>query len=143
MKTVAILRANCCHTASILVVDSCKQICCKWKKTSENIPDYFSFKYGNISLNRESLLLPVILSDTCKEYKEYRAATTSPCTMKPFHTWIRFGGKDRPGFVRMERIDVMCRKARKYISKIEKNKDDKNDNKNNLTVWDTLGWVKE
>ena len=63
--------------------------------------------------------------------------------MKSFQTWIIFGGKDRPGFVRMERIDVMCRKARKYISKIEKNNDDKYDNKNSLTVWHTLGWFKE
>ena len=40
-------------------------------------------------------------------------------------------------------MDVERRKVRKYISKKEKNKDDKNDNKNNLTVWDRLGWVKE
>ena len=31
--------------------------------------------------------------------------------------------------------DVKRRKARSYISKIQKNKDDKNDNENNLTVF--------
>ena len=40
-------------------------------------------------------------------------------------------------------MDVKQRKARKDISKKEKNKDDKNNNKNNLTIWNRLGWVKE
>ena len=40
-------------------------------------------------------------------------------------------------------MDVKQRKARKYISKKEKNTDDKIDNKNKLTIWDRLGWVKE
>ena len=29
------------------------------------------------------------------------------------------------------------------MSKIKKNKDDKNCNENNLTVWEMLGWTKE
>ena len=56
-----------------------------------------------------------------------------------FHTRVRFRGKDRPGFVWKEKMDVKRRKARNYISKIQKNKDDKNCNENNLTVWDRLG----
>ena len=32
-------------------------------------------------------------------------------------------------------MDVKRRKARSYISKIQKNKDDKNENENNLTVF--------
>ena len=51
--------------------------------------------------------------------------------------------KDRPGFVWKEKMGVRRRKAKKYIQKKEKNKDDKNDNKNKITVWDSLGWVKE
>ena len=39
-------------------------------------------------------------------------------------------------------MGVRRRKA-KYIQKKEKNKDDKNGNKNKITVWDRLGWVKE
>ena len=34
-------------------------------------------------------------------------------------------------------------KGKKYIQKKEKNKDDKSDNKNKITVWDRLEWVKE
>ena len=56
---------------------------------------------------------------------------------------IRFRGKDRPAFVWKEKMDVKRSKAKKYIQKKEKNKDDKNDNKNKITVWDRLGWVKE
>ena len=37
-------------------------------------------------------------------------------------------------------MDVKRSKAKKYIQKKEKNKDDNNDNKN---IWDRLGWVKE
>ena len=148
------MRANCCHSVSILVHDSCKQICCKWKKTAENIPDFVFYEYGNIFFNRESLNLPVILGSVLfvffwflffgfRYMERIERRIYGPRTVKSFHTWIRFGGKDRPGFVWIKRIDVTSRKARKYISKIEKNKDDKNDNKNNLTVWDTLGWVNE
>ena len=56
---------------------------------------------------------------------------------------VRFRGKDRPAFVWKEKMDVKRSKAKKYIQKKEKNKDDKNDNKNKITVWDRLGWVKE
>ena len=58
-------------------------------------------------------------------------------------SYIKLGGKDRPGFVWKEKMDVKQRKARNYILKIQNNKDDKNDNENNLTVWDRLGWTKE
>ena len=84
-----------------------------------------------------------LVLDTWKEYKKYREANLGPRTVKSFHTWIRFGGKDRPGFVWKEKMDVKRSKAKKYIQKKEKNKDDKNDNKNKITVWDRLGWVKE
>ena len=40
-------------------------------------------------------------------------------------------------------MEVKQSKAKKYIQKKEKNKDDKSDNKNKITVWDRLGWVKE
>ena len=105
-------------------------------------------------MKRESLLLFVILGsvffstfnflsfvlDTWKEYKEYREANSGPRTLKSFHTRVRFGRKDRPKFVWKEKMDVKRSKAKKYIQKKEKNKDDKNDNKN---IWDRLGWVKE
>ena len=84
-----------------------------------------------------------LILDTWKEYKQYREANPGPRTLKSFHTWVRFGGKDRPGFVWKEKMDVKRSKAKKYIQKREKNKDDKNDNKNKITVWDRLGWVKE
>ena len=87
-------------------------------------------------------LLSLVL-DTWKKYKQYREANPGPRTLKSFHTWIRFGGKDRPGFVWKERTDVKRRKAKKYIQKKEKNKDDKNDNKNKMTICDRLGWIKE
>ena len=84
-----------------------------------------------------------LVLDTWKGYKEYREPNPGPSTVKSFHTWIRFGGKDRPGFSWKERTDVKRRKVKKYIQKKEKNKDDKNDNKNKMTIWDRLGWVKE
>ena len=56
---------------------------------------------------------------------------------------VRFRGKGRSAFVWKEKMDVKRSKAKKYIQKKEKNKDDKNDNKNKITVWDRLGWVKE
>ena len=40
-------------------------------------------------------------------------------------------------------MGVRQRKAKKYIQKKENNKDDKNDNKNKITVWHRLEWVKE
>ena len=70
-----------------------------------------------------------LVLDTWKEYKEYREANPGPRTLKSFHTWVRFGGKDRPGFVWKEKMDVKRSKAKKYIQKKEKNKDDKNDKK--------------
>ena len=60
--------------------------------------------------------------------------------------WIRFGGKDRPGFVWKQRTDLKERKAKKYIQKKkrkEKKKDDKNDNKNEMAICNRLGWIKE
>lgn len=51
--------------------------------------------------------------------------------------------KGQTRFFWKEKMDVKQRKARKDISKKEKNKDDKNNNKNNLTIWNRLGWVKE
>ena len=75
-----------------------------------------------------------MILDTWKEYEEYREANPDPRTVNSFHIRIKFGGKDRPGFVWKERMDVKRRKEKKYISKKENNKDDKNDNKNNLTV---------
>ena len=56
-----------------------------------------------------------LVLDTWKEYKEYREANPGPRTVKSFHTWIRFGEKDRPRFVWMEGKDVKQRKAKKYI----------------------------
>ena len=84
-----------------------------------------------------------LVLDTWKQYKEYREANPGPRTLTSFHTSVRFGGKDRPGFVWKEKMDVKQRKAGNYISKIQKNKDDKNCNENNLTVWDRLGWTKK
>ena len=40
-------------------------------------------------------------------------------------------------------MEVKQSKGKKYIQKKEKNKDDKSDNKNKITVWDRLEWVKE
>ena len=58
--------------------------------------------------------------------------------------WFQIdGGEDRPGLAWKETTNVKRRKAKKYIQKKEKNKDDKNDNKNKMTIWDRLGWVKE
>lgn len=51
--------------------------------------------------------------------------------------------KGQTRFFWKEKMGVKQRKARKDISKKEKNKDDKNNNKNNLTIWNRLGWVKE
>ena len=67
-----------------------------------------------------------LVLDTWKEYKEYIEANPGPRIVKSFHTWRGFGGKGRPGFVWKEKMDVKRRKARNYISKIQKNKDDKN-----------------
>ena len=58
-----------------------------------------------------------LVLDTWKEYKEYREANPGPRTLKSFHTWVRFGGKDRPGFVWKEKMDVKRSKAKKYIQK--------------------------
>ena len=71
--------------------------------------------------------------------QRYREANPGQRTLKSFHTWVRLGGKDKPGFVWKEKMDVKRRKARNYISKIQKNKDDKKCNENNLTVWNRLG----
>ena len=51
--------------------------------------------------------------------------------------------KKKPGLAWKETANVKRRKAKKYIQKKEKNKDDKNDNKNKMTLWDRLGWFKE
>ena len=56
---------------------------------------YFSSTFNFLSL----------VLGTSKEYKEYREANPGPHTAKSFHTWIRFGGKDRPGFVWKERTE--------------------------------------
>ena len=67
-------------------------------------------------MKRGSLLLFVILGKW-KEYKEYREANPDPRTLKSFHTWIRFGGKDRAGFVWKEKMDVKRSKVKKYSQK--------------------------
>ena len=74
--------------------------------------------------------------------RRYREANPGPRTLKSLYTWVRLGGKDKPGFVCKEKIEVKQSKAKKYIQK-KKKKDDKNDNKNKTTVWDRLEWVKE
>ena len=84
-----------------------------------------------------------LVSDRWKEWKEYREENLRPRTVKSFRLWIRFGGKDRPGFVWKEMLDVKWSKARNCISKKQKNKDHKNDNENNFTIWNRLGWTKE
>ena len=73
-----------------------------------------------------------LVVDTWKEYRQYREANPGPRTLK---SWVRFGGKYRPGFVWKEKMDVKRSKAKKYIQKKEKNKDDKNDNKNKVSQW--------
>ena len=81
--------------------------------------------------------------DKWKKYKEYREPNPGPRTLKSFHTWVRFGRKDRPGFVWKEKMDVKQSKAKKYIQKKEKNSDDKNNNNYKITVCDRLEWVKK
>ena len=123
-----------------------------WKRSRISFPVNMELFF-----NLESLLLIVILGIVHFLYfwliffgfrymegiQKYRGANLGPSTVKSFHTWIRFGGKDRPGFVWKKKMDVKWRKARNCISKIQKNTDDKNDNENNLTEWDRLGWTKE
>ena len=50
---------------------------------------------------------------------------------------------DRDLSGRKAKMGVKRSKVKNYIQKKEKNRDDKNDNKNKITVWDRLGWVKE
>ena len=61
-----------------------------------------------------------LVSDRWKEWKEYREENLRPRTVKSFRLWIRFGGKDRPGFVWKEMLDVKWSKARNCISKKQK-----------------------
>ena len=110
-----------------------------------------------IFFNLESLLLPAILENALFLYfwfiffgfryvgtiQRIQRGKSRFTHHESFNTWIRFGGKDRPGFIWKEKMDVKRRKARNYMSKIKKNKDDKNCNENNLTVWEMLGWTKE
>ena len=49
--------------------------------------------------------------------QRYREANPGSRTLKSFHTWVRLGGKDRPGFVWKEKIDVKQSKAKNYIQK--------------------------
>ena len=50
---------------------------------------------------------------------------------------------DRDLSGRKAKMGVKRSKVKNYIQKKKKNRDDKNDNKNKITVWDRLGWVKE
>ena len=52
--------------------------------------------------------------------RRYREANPGPRTLKSFYTWVRLGGKDRPGFVWKEKIEVKQSKAKKYIQKKKK-----------------------
>ena len=71
---------------------------------------YFSSTFNFLSL----------VLDKWKEYKEYREANPAPPTLKSFHTWVRFGGQDRPGFALKEKMDVKRSKVKKYIQKKDK-----------------------
>ena len=142
------LRGNCCCNEDKLL-PYCKHsrflFLWIWKRI------VYIFKFGVITVTCNSwkctfpllLIFFFLVLDTWKEYKEYREANPGPRTIKSFHKWIRFGGKDWLRFVWKEKMDVSQRKAKNYISKIQENKDDKNDNENNLTNWDRLRRTKD